>query len=231
MEEMSVDNDVRVLIFRGAGDHFCMGGDLEEIVENQGIETSRFFHGLGRMYKAIKYCRKITIAAVHGTCTAGGLGVALSCDMIVASEDAKFGATAIKVGMFCASTAVILPPIIGDKKACELQFTGRVIPASEAERYGFVNRVVPREKLMDAALDLAGEMLVNSPMGLEVGKRSYLMTRNMPHGPAIDYAVERIAYLADLKDGKEAIRAFLEGREPVWGDEWRRRGGGLSLTR
>jgi len=231
MEEMSVDDDVRVLILRGAGDHFCMGGDLEEIVENQGIETTRFFHGLGRMYKAIKYCRKITIAAVHGTCTAGGLGVALSHDMIVASEDAKFGATAIKVGMFCASTAVMLPPIIGDKRAFELQFTGRVIPASEAERYGFVNRVVPREKLMDAAFELAEQLLVNRPLGLEVGKKSFTMTRDMPYGVAIDHAIEKIAYLADLKDGKEAMRAFLENRKPVWSDEWQRRGGRLSPGR
>ena len=117
MEEMSVDNDVRLRIFRGAGDNFCMGGDLQEIAENEGIDTSRFFHGLGRMYKAIKYCRKITIAAVHGICSAGGFGVALSHDMIVASEDAKFGATAIKVGMYCANTAVMLPPIVGDKRA------------------------------------------------------------------------------------------------------------------
>ena len=71
-EEMSTDDDIRVVILKGAGEHFCMGGDLQEIAENQGIETARFFQGLGRMYKAIKYCRKITIAAVHGTCTAGG---------------------------------------------------------------------------------------------------------------------------------------------------------------
>ena len=159
IEEMSVDDDVRVLIFRGAGNHFCMGGDLKEIVENEGVETSRFFHGLSRMYKAIKYCRKITIAAVHGVCSAGGLGVALSHDMIVASEDAKFGATAIKVGMFCANTAVMLPPIIGEKRAFDLQFTGRIISAMEAERYGLVNRVVPREKLMDTAFEVAGQIL------------------------------------------------------------------------
>ncbi len=231
MEEMSVDDDVRVLIFRGAGNHFSMGGDLKEIVENEGVETSRFFHGLSRMYKAIKYCRKITIAAVHGTCSAGGLGVALSHDMIVASEDALFGATAIKVGMFCANTAVMLPPIVGDKRAFELQFTGRVITASEAERWGFVNRVVPREKLMDAAFELAEELLVHMPIGLEVGKQSFLMTRDMPYGPAIDHAIEMVAYLADLKDGKEAMRAFLEKRKPVWSDEWQKRGGRLSLSR
>jgi len=231
MEEMSVDDDVRLLILKGAGNHFCMGGDLKEIVTNQGIETSRFFHGLSRMYKSIKYCRKVTIAAVHGTCTAGGLGVALSCDMIVAAEDALFGATAIKVGMFCANTAVMLPPVVGEKRAFELQFTGRTITASEAERYGMVNRVVPREKLMDTALELAGQILQYSPIGVEIGKKSFLMTKDMPYGPAIDHAIEMIAYLADLEDGKEAMKAFLEKRKPVWGDEWKRRGGHLSHSR
>jgi len=231
MEEMNVDDDVRVLIFRGAGNHFCMGGDLTEIVENQGIETTRFFNGLSRMYKAIKYCRKITIAAVHGTCSAGGFGVALSHDMIVASEDAKFGATAIGVGMFCANTAVMLPPIVGDKRAFEIQFTGGVVSATEAERWGFVNRVVPREKLMDAAFELAEKMLVYTPLGLDIGKRSWLMTHDMPYGKAIDHAIGQIAYLADTEDGKEAMRAFLAKRKPVWGDEWQRRGGRISPSR
>jgi len=231
MEEMNIDNDVRVLIFRGAGDHFCMGGDLKEIAGNEGIETSRFFHGLGRMYKAIKYCRKITIAAVHGVCSAGGLGVALSHDLIVASEDAQFGATAIKVGMYCANTAVMLPPIVGDKRAFDLQFTGRMLTAAEAERWGFVNRVVPREKLMDTAFELAEEILAHMPIGVEVGKKSFLMTRDMPYGPAIDHAIEMITHLANLKDGKEAMRAFLEKRKPVWSDEWQKRGGHLSPSR
>lgn len=231
MEEMNVDDDVRLLILRGAGDHFCMGGDLKEIVTNRGVETTRFFHGLSRMYKAIKFCRKVTIAAIHGTCAAGGFGVALSCDMIVASEDAVFGATAIKVGMFCANTAVMLPPIIGEKRAFDLQFTGRMISAAEAERYGLVNRVVPREKLMDTAFEVAGQILSYTPIGVEVGKKSFLATRDMPYGTGIDHAIERISYLANLEDGKEAMKAFLEKRKPVWSDEWKRRGGRLRYSR
>jgi enoyl-CoA hydratase/carnithine racemase len=84
---------------------------------------------------------------------------------------------------------------------------------------------------MDAAFELAEELLVHMPIGLEVGKQSFLMTRDMPYGPAIDHAIEMVAYLADLKDGKEAMRAFLEKRKPVWSDEWQRRGGRVSPSR
>ena len=231
METMSVDDDVRVVIFRAAGDHFCMGGDMRHIVKNQGIETSRFFSGLERMYMAIKHCRKITIAAVHGTCTAGGFGVSMSNDMVVASEDAKFGTTAVKVGMYCATSGVMLPPIIGAKRAFMLGFTGELISAAEAERWGFINKVVPREKLMETAMQLAETMLAYSPLGLDVGKKAFLMTRDMEYGKALHFSIRQIAYLIDTKDGKEAMKAFLEKRKPVWSDEWRKRGGDISPSR
>jgi len=125
----------------------------------------------------------------------------------------------------------MLPPIVGDKRAFEIQFTGGVVSAAEAERWGFVNRVVPREKLMDAAFELAEKMLVYTPLGLEIGKRSWLVTRDMPYGKAIDHAIGQIAYLANTEDGKEAMRAFLAKRKPVWGDEWQRRGGRISPSR
>lgn len=231
MEAMNVDDDVRVVIFRSSGDHFCMGGDMREIVKNQGMETTRFFNALCRMYKAIKFCRKVTIAAVQGVCTAGGFGVAVSHDMIVASEDAKFGTTAVKVGMYCATSGVMLPPIIGAKRAFMLGFTGELISAAEAERWGFVNKVVPREKLMDTAMQLAETLLAHSPLSLDMGKKMFLTTSDMEYGKALDVSIRQIAYLIDTKDGKEAMKAFLEKRKPVWSDEWRKRGGDISPSR
>jgi len=221
IRELDSYDELRVLVVKANGDNFCMGADLAEILTLEDLQVNDFFLGLSNMYKSFRYATKPVIAAVHGYATAGGLGIALSADLVVASEDAYFGATAINVGLFCMNAAPVqLPRIVGSKKALEMGLTGEVINAKEAARLGIVNKVVPRDDLEKATLELAWEIASKSPLSVVLGKRAFYTCWDMDYIKGLDYAAEMMAVLTKTRFAREGMKAFLEKRKPEW-PEWK----------
>jgi enoyl-CoA hydratase/carnithine racemase len=168
------DDDVSVVILRGAGRAFCAGYDLNEDAEG-GEHDARAWHAdlarsTERMFEFLE-CPKPTIAQVHSYCLAGGTDLMLACDLAVAANDAKFGYVDVRFGSGVVS--MFLPWVVGVRKAKELLFTGEDrVSAEEALRIGLVNRVVPRDDLDDATLALANEIAMNEPFVIQTTKRA-----------------------------------------------------------
>ena len=210
LEELDDDDEVRVIVVKGAGDNFCFGADVSQIMQLDEAGCNDFFSSLSEMYKTFHRIDKVTIAMVHGYCTAGGMGVAVSCDLIVAAEDAQFGATAVKVGLFCMPVlGVMLPQIIGGKKALEMALTGELIDGKEAERLGIVNKVVPKDKLESATVELAEKILSRSPLSIIMGKRNFYACADMGYDKGLEYSAEMFATLAATRGAKDVMKTFL----------------------
>lgn len=208
------DDEVHVVVIKANGRAFCAGGDISEPTSSpfERHQDKRF----ARLSMTIANMHKPVIAAVHGAATAGGCGLALSCDLVIASEDAKFGLTAINAGLFCFGPAVPLSRSVGRKKSLELLLTGDIIKAEEAFRIGMVNQIVPQEKLYETAMELAEKLAAKSPAALQMGKESFYAMADMEYEKALDYSEGMIAILSSTEDAEEGINAFLKKRKPKW---------------
>src|SRR5438270_1678420 len=181
------DDDVRVLVITGAGDRaFCAGADLTGMRGDAGfVETHDARGELARLFHDMWGLGKPTIARVRGYALAGGFGLALACDLVVAADDAQFGTPEVNVGLWPYMITVPLVRSMPPKKALELMLTGRRVDAAEAERIGFVNRVVPVDEL-DAATDaLAGDLAGKSPAILKLGRDSFYAVWDQPADDAL----------------------------------------------
>lgn len=209
----------QILILTGGGKAFCSGMDLDNlraITARTPEENYADSSTMARLFRTLYEFPKVTIAAVNGPAIAGGCGLATLCDFTLASTEAKFGYTEVRIGFIPAIVSTFLLRQIGEKHARDLLLTGRVINAEEALRLGLANEVVSPEKLMERARELAASLLENSPMSLLATKR--LLTRyaadelDREIGAAVD-ANGRIRTTADFREG---ISAFLEKRKPRW---------------
>src|SRR5689334_5182896 len=159
-------SDALVIIMTGAGSAFCAGMDLENLKQllgrspEQNLEDSRTMAGL---FRSLYDCPKPTIAAVNGPAIAGGTGLATLCDFTLAVPEAKFGYTEVRIGFVPGIVSSFLIANIGEKRARDLLLTGRIFGAEEAHELGLVNEIVAPEKLMERALELARQLLENSP--------------------------------------------------------------------
>jgi enoyl-CoA hydratase/carnithine racemase len=217
LKEVDLERETRVIIVRGAGENFCVGADVAEIVTLDKAGCRNFFLGLNKMYKTFHSIDKLTIAMVQGYATAGGMGIVSSCDLAVVSEDAHFGTTAVNVGLFCMSpTAAMLPRVVGRKKALEMGLTGQIINAKEAARLGIVNMVCPRKELESTTMELAQRILSKNPISIVMGRRNFYTCADMEYDKALEHSAEMLGILAATEEAKERMRAFLEKREPKW---------------
>ncbi len=199
---------------------FCAGRDLDEgsvetatdIIRQREISARP-----PRLFLAIRSLKKVVVAGVNGFALAGGLGLAAWCDLVVAAEDAVFGLPEINVGLFPSTVLPALGLTTASVKKClELILTGERISASEAEKLGIVNSVVPSDRLEEATLELAKKLASKSPATLQVAKKTFYNMLNMEPAQATRYGVEITGLLAVSADGIEGQRAFLEKREPRW---------------
>jgi enoyl-CoA hydratase/carnithine racemase len=216
LKELDADNEVRVVVVKGAGKHFSAGIDLKEMPGKGTVELREWIRDMDEHNLTIARMRKPVIACVHGAAVANGMGLACACDLVVASTDAQFGTTAINVGLFCFGPSAPLVRCVGKHKALELLMTGGLISAEKALEFGIVNRLVQRERLEDEARALASELAKKSPVALQMAKRSYYTMANMGYDEALEYLGGVFALLCSTEDGKEGVDAFLSKREPRW---------------
>ncbi len=215
-DEFSADDDIWVAVLTGAGDNaFCAGNDLKFNAQNgRATLPSTGFSGLSQRYDL----EKPIIAAVNGFAMGGGFETALSCDIIIASEQATFALPEVKVGFFAASSGVQrLSRYIGRLAAQEMMITGRRVGAEEALQLGFVNSVVPHDILMDVAMGKAEEITHVSPSSVKATKRVLNdMAKREQLPESLVFSREVIGYLSKTEDFKEGVQAFVEKRKPKW---------------
>ena len=214
--EMDQDPEVRVVVIKAAGKHFSTGIALSEFKDKSHMEYREFIKLMDEHNHTIARIKKPVIASVNGFAVANGAGLVFACDLAVAAEDAKFGTTAINVGLICLGPAVPLARLVGRKKTLEMVLSGDIITAVEAERLGLVNKVVPKEKLDEATMELANKLAEKSPLALQIGKTGIYGMADLPYHQALDYMGELFAALCVTEDAQEGVCAFMEKRKPVW---------------
>jgi cyclohexa-1,5-dienecarbonyl-CoA hydratase len=210
------DGTLKALVIRAENKAFSAGVDISDHTEEKVGEMIGVFHEIFHHMRAI---HAPIVAAVKGAALGGGCEVVIFCDIVLASEKAKFGQPEIQVGVFPPIAAMTLAHIVGRQRALELVLTGDVVRADEALRIGLVNHVYPLEEfdgMVDAFVaKLAG---LSAPV-LQLTKRSVVESSGLPHEEAVR-TVERL-YLEELmstEDAKEGLAAFLEKRKPEWRD-------------
>jgi enoyl-CoA hydratase/carnithine racemase len=214
--ELERDHQVRVVIIKGTGRAFCAGIDVNELSGKSPVQIRDWIRGMDAHNMTIADMSKPVIAAVHGAAVANGCGLAAACDLTIASEDARFGTTAINVGLYCFGPSAPLSRCLGKKKSLELLLTGDIVDAKEAERIGLVNKVVPREGLEKTAMELAEKLASKSPLALQWGKASFYKMSDMGYEEALAYLGEVFTLLCTTEDAAEGVRAFLDKRKPQW---------------
>ncbi len=214
--EMEKDPEVRVVVIDANGKHFSTGISLDEFKGKTNKEYREFIRLMDEHNHTLAKMKKPVIASVKGYALANGAGLSFACDLTVAAEDAKFGTTAINVGLICLGPAAPLARNVGLKKSLEMVLTGDIISAAEAERLGLVNKVVPNDKLEEATLELATKLAAKSPLALQIGKAGIYGMQNVPYNQALDMLSDRFAALCSTEDAEEGVKAFLEKRKPVW---------------
>ena len=212
------DEAVRVVVLTGAGDTaFCAGADLGGMAEGDGPLALHDARGeLARLFEELWALGKPTIARVRGYALAGGMGLALACDLVVAAEDATFGTPEIDVGLWPHMITVPLVRSMPPKKALELMMTGRRVGAAEADAIGFVTRVVPVDEL-DAAVDELAATLAAKPAGvMRLGRDGFYGVWDLAAADALRTLHPLLAVTAATDDAAEGIAAFTEKRSPEW---------------
>jgi enoyl-CoA hydratase/carnithine racemase len=214
--EMENDPEVRVVVIDANGKHFSTGISLDEFKNKSNKEYREFICLMDEHNHTIAQMKKPVIASVKGYALANGAGLSFACDLTVAAEDAKFGTTAINVGLICLGPAAPLFRNVGRKKALEMVLTGDMITAAEAQRLGLVNKVVPLDKLEEATMELAKKLAGKSPLALQAGKAGIYGMQDMTYSQALDMLGDRFAALCCTADAEEGVKAFLEKRNPEW---------------
>lgn len=215
-EELAANDDIKVIIFTGAGRAFSAGGDIEFLDQDWLTQDFRAAtQEFTSFFDSLECLEKPVIAAINGPCTGAGLQITLSCDIRIASEEARFGFRENLIGLIPgAGGCSRLVKLIGYGKAKELIFTGDMISAEEACTLGLINRVVPAAKLLDEAHKLAKHLLTRAPVALGLAKRILWNCVNvdMTTGRTLKSLAQSI--LIKTADHKEGIKAFREKRSP-----------------
>jgi len=214
--EFDDDPQVKVVVIKAQGYNFSAGIDLNEFLRREGEDLRSFVKLMELHNHTIARMKKPVIASVRGYVLANGAGLMMASDFAIASENAKIGTTAIRVGLACIGPGVVAARCVGRKKALEMVLLGEWIDAHEAYRLGLVNRVVPDDSLEEETKSFALMLAEKNPLAIELAKRGIYASEDLPYHEALDYASELFTFLAQTEDAKEGIRAFLEKRKPNW---------------
>lgn len=217
-DDVIADETINVVVITGMDNAFCAGGDLKRLGKGFGVEEGYdYMKGFHSWVTKFTNMGKITIAAVNGFAMGAGFCIALMCDLVIASEKARFGMAFAGVGLIPdLSGMYTLPRLVGLQKAKELVFTGKRVSAKEGEQLGFVNAVCEEDKLADTVLTIANE-LANGPMvALRMAKRVMNQSPNLTLEQLLELEAQAQTICFQSKDHELAVKAFFNKEKPVF---------------
>lgn len=220
--ELGRSDEVRAVVITGAGSAFSSGHDLKELTahRNDSDRGRGFFDktlkACSEMMLSIVRCPKPVIAAVNGIATAAGCQLVATCDLAVASVDARFATPGVNIGLFCSTPMVALSRNLSRKAAMEMLLLGEMIGAEDAKALGLVNRVVPADQVVNEAVELGRKIAAKPKTTLKIGKEAFYRQLEMPLEEAYAYASSVMVENMLHDEAKEGIGAFLDKREPRW---------------
>ncbi len=215
LEAFDQDEHVGCLVITGNQRAFAAGADIKEMADASAVEM--LLRDNIKRWDRIRQIKKPIIAAVSGYCLGGGCELAMTCDLIIASESAQFGQPEVNIGVIPgAGGTQRLTRAIGKSKAMEMVLTGRTMSAHEAEQAGLVAQVVPVEACLDEALKLANEIAARPPVAVRLAKEAVNKAFETSLSDGLDYERRLFYFLFATADQKEGMRAFIEKRQAEW---------------
>jgi enoyl-CoA hydratase len=215
LEDFDKDDNIGAMVITGNEKAFAAGADIKEMM-NKSIQQMMGTDHIG-VFDRIRTIRKPVIAAVSGWALGGGCEIALSCDMVIASESAKFGQPEINIGVIPgAGGTQRLTRVVGKALAMEMVLNNRALSAQEALQHGLVNRVVPVDKCLDEALKLAEEIASRAPLAVCAAKKMINQTYERTLADGLAEEKQQFYNLFSTEDQKEGMQAFVEKRKPEW---------------
>ncbi|MDH3251745.1 MAG: enoyl-CoA hydratase-related protein [Ignavibacteria bacterium] len=215
LESLDANDAVRCIILTGNEKAFAAGADIKEMADSSAMEM--LSRDQFARWDRIRKVKKPIIAAVSGFALGGGCELAMTCDMIIASETARFGQPEINIGVIPgAGGTQRLTRAVGKVKAMEMILTGRMITAEEALRWGLVNTVVPVERYLEEARDWAKEIASKPPVAVKLAKESVLKSFDTTIEGGLEFERKNFYLLFASEDQKEGMKAFIEKRKPDW---------------
>lgn len=223
LRSAAADGEARVLVLTGTGKAFCAGGDVKSMAEGATLPAHETKERILGYYRTALYVRELdipTIASLNGHAIGAGLTLALACDMCIAAEEAKLGATFVQIGLNPGmGTTFFLPRLVGTARACELIFTAKVIEAREAERIGLINKAVPRDKVAEETAELAGAIASGPAIAIKLAKKSIYLGAQNDLESVLQYESFGQTVCAQTEDIKEGVMAFIQKRKPEFKGE------------
>ena len=212
------DDEVRAVVLTGAGEKaFCAGADLGGFAADAPLVQKHFASDLFLEYfRLMPRLGKPSLCAANGHVLAGGLGLALSCDLVIAKEGAKFGTPEINVGAFPYMIMAIIYRNVPRKKVNEMMLLGEPLSAEEAVTYGLANRVVPADGFEAAVDDWARKLASKSPVLMRLGHDAIYRQQDMAVDDALEFLRSQLSLTFTTEDIAEGVQAFFEKREPKW---------------
>ncbi len=216
--DLDAEPGVRAIVLTGAGDRaFCAGGDIEEFASMDNRALLEAIRAGQRVVWDLEHLAKPTIAAVNGACLGAGNGLAMACDLRIASESAVFGHPEVSLGLNLAfAGSVRLARLVGIAKAKELIFTARKISAQEAREFGLVNEVVLAGTVRERALAVASSIAANSPVAVRAAKKALTEGLEKHYPNSVVAEARYLAQVIGAGELQEGLRAYVEKRPPKW---------------
>ncbi|KGR90156.1 hypothetical protein CD30_12945 [Ureibacillus massiliensis 4400831 = CIP 108448 = CCUG 49529] len=217
-EKLSAASDVKVVVLTGAGDKsFCSGADLGGMDSNDSVMSFKeHVTKYQNCLKALYNIKKPVIGAINGYALAGGLGLAVACDLVYAKESAQFGAPEINVGLWGMMISAPLVRTIGSKKTFELMYSGDRINAQKAVELGLVNDVYSDDIFTENVYKIAEKLAGKNPVALIQGREALNMIQDMEYEKALNYLRDQVVILSRTNDYNEGLKAFKDKRQPIW---------------
>jgi enoyl-CoA hydratase/carnithine racemase len=215
-EAIGADRAVKAVILRGLGPAFSAGHDLREMLARSVAEYREVFDVCVRLMETIQSIPQPVIAEIAGIATAAGCQLVATCDLALASSEAKFATPGVKIGLFCTTPMVALTRAIGRKRAMEMLLTGEMIDARTACDWGLVNRVVAPDALETATKELARKIASSAGFVVGLGKSAFYAQIDLDQPKAYAYAKEVMSMNALADDAQEGMDAFVSKRRPAW---------------
>jgi enoyl-CoA hydratase len=218
VERARDDRAVRAMVLTGAGEKaFCAGADLGGFAAAAPLVQKHYASDLFlEFFRLMPRLGKPSLAAVNGHVLAGGLGLALSCDLVIAKEGATFGTPEINVGAFPYMIMSLIYRNVPRKKVNEMILLGERLSAEEAITYGLANKAVPAEEFDAAVADWAGKLAAKSPVLMRLGHDAMYRQQDMALDDALEYLRSQLSLTFSTEDIQEGVRAFFEKRDPQW---------------